>query len=268
MRDKRDVMRLHIKNGIRDLNGIRESYNTFASGGNIYDGTTEKSNQISPLKPQQPSYQFYQGQYNPELRNKIEARIEANKPVNTTSEFIFDNNTMTAKRNPNAKMGLEIVSPEFMVMTGGVGALGKGVATNAAGKIGAAALHGAGQGAMANMSNLSGSEQNLEGFATDVLGGAIIGGGLKGIGLGAKPTATYALQKAEPYLMGEKSIPMSGYNPKQEFWNPFSKQIKNDVKNDFKSEIDWGKWNEEIPDNTQLMKEYNAIEQTSKSNGT
>ena len=33
MRDKRDVMRLHIKNGIRDLNGIRESYNTFADGG-------------------------------------------------------------------------------------------------------------------------------------------------------------------------------------------------------------------------------------------
>lgn len=33
MRDKRDVMRLHIKNGIRDLNGIRESYNTYANGG-------------------------------------------------------------------------------------------------------------------------------------------------------------------------------------------------------------------------------------------
>ena len=33
MRDKREVMRLHIKNGIRDLDGIRESYNAFADGG-------------------------------------------------------------------------------------------------------------------------------------------------------------------------------------------------------------------------------------------
>ena len=36
----------------------------------------------------------------------------------------------------------------------------------------------------------------------------------------------------------------------------------------FNSEIDWSKWNPEIPNNTQLMKEYNAIEQTSKANGT
>ena len=37
---------------------------------------------------------------------------------------------------------------------------------------------------------------------------------------------------------------------------------------EFKSEIDWSKWNKEIPENTQLMNEYNVIEQTSKSNGT
>jgi hypothetical protein len=65
MRDKRDVMRLHIQNGIRDLNGIRESYNTFASGGNIYDGTTERTNQMSPLqpKPQVADYSFAPGNY-------------------------------------------------------------------------------------------------------------------------------------------------------------------------------------------------------------
>ena len=33
MRDKRDVMRLHIKNGIRDLGKIRDSYNYFGDGG-------------------------------------------------------------------------------------------------------------------------------------------------------------------------------------------------------------------------------------------
>jgi hypothetical protein len=36
----------------------------------------------------------------------------------------------------------------------------------------------------------------------------------------------------------------------------------------FKSEIDWAKWNKEIPANKALMQEYNAIEQTSKANGT
>lgn len=39
-------------------------------------------------------------------------------------------------------------------------------------------------------------------------------------------------------------------------------------KSNFKSEINWGQWNKEIPDNPQLMKEYNAIEQTSKANNT
>jgi hypothetical protein len=38
--------------------------------------------------------------------------------------------------------------------------------------------------------------------------------------------------------------------------------------NNFNSEIDWSKWNKEIPENSELMKEYNAIEQTSKADGT
>ena len=40
------------------------------------------------------------------------------------------------------------------------------------------------------------------------------------------------------------------------------------VADNFKSEIDWGKWNKEIPDNKSLMKEYNAIEQSTKADGT
>jgi hypothetical protein len=36
----------------------------------------------------------------------------------------------------------------------------------------------------------------------------------------------------------------------------------------FKSEIDWGKWNKEIPENKALMQEYNAIEQQAKNTGT
>jgi hypothetical protein len=38
--------------------------------------------------------------------------------------------------------------------------------------------------------------------------------------------------------------------------------------NKFKSEIDWGKWNSEIPSNKALMDEYHAIEQTTKADGS
>ena len=44
-------------------------------------------------------------------------------------------------------------------------------------------------------------------------------------------------------------------------------QIKVPNKN-FKSEINWANWNKEIPANAPLMKEYSAIEQTTKANGT
>jgi len=36
----------------------------------------------------------------------------------------------------------------------------------------------------------------------------------------------------------------------------------------FKSEIDWGKWNPETPNYPELINEYNAIEETTKLNGT
>jgi hypothetical protein len=39
-------------------------------------------------------------------------------------------------------------------------------------------------------------------------------------------------------------------------------------KSNFKSEIDWAKWNKEIPDNKVLMQEYNAIEQQAKADGS
>jgi len=36
----------------------------------------------------------------------------------------------------------------------------------------------------------------------------------------------------------------------------------------FKSEINWSKWNKEIPENKDLIQEYNSIEQQAKANGT
>ncbi len=38
--------------------------------------------------------------------------------------------------------------------------------------------------------------------------------------------------------------------------------------NDFKSQIDWGKWNKAIPENQKLLQEYNLIEETTKANKT
>jgi hypothetical protein len=50
-------------------------------------------------------------------------------------------------------------------------------------------------------------------------------------------------------------------------WLQGYKEVPKPVSN-FESEIDWAKWNKEIPENSQLIKEYNAIEQTSKANNT
>lgn len=160
--------------------------------------------------PLKEDYQFYKRQYNPKLRQKIETRIEANKPINTTSEFIFDPKTMKRIPNPNAKMGLEIVSPEFQIMTAGVGSLGN-KAVSTAGKIGQTMLHGASQGAMANMSNLSGSEQNLEGLATDVLGGVVVGGVLKGVEVGGK-LATPLIKKSIQSVSTLRNINNKSFN--------------------------------------------------------
>ena len=53
-----------------------------------------------------------------------------------------------------------------------------------------------------------------------------------------------------------------------QFKTPFKAASKLFKKGEFVSEIDWGKWNAEIPLNEDLMREYAAIEQTTKKNGT
>lgn len=68
MRDKRDVMRIHLQNGVRDLNGIRDSYNTFS-------GTQPSSNQMEfSLSPEDYSthIQPQQSFVSPQERQQIE----------------------------------------------------------------------------------------------------------------------------------------------------------------------------------------------------
>jgi hypothetical protein len=58
------------------------------------------------------------------------------------------------------------------------------------------------------------------------------------------------------------------FGDKPHWWKGYQEIKTPKTTQNFKSEIDWGKWNKEILDNPQLMKEYEAIEQTSKANGT
>ena len=70
-------------------------------------------------------------------------------------------------------------------------------------------------------------------------------------GFGLLPGAAGPIvNKVKPYLNKLKSFFKSSKIPKN-----------------FKSEIDWGKWNKEIPDNKELIEEYNTIEALSKKEG-
>ncbi len=62
-------------------------------------------------------------------------------------------------------------------------------------------------------------------------------------------------------------LPLKDIKLYKENWLQGYKQVEA-PKSNFKSEIDWGKWNKEIPDNKALMQEYNAIEQQAKANGS
>ena len=47
MKEKADMMKVAVQNGIYNLDDIRQAYNEYAKGGNIYDGTTETTQQMN-----------------------------------------------------------------------------------------------------------------------------------------------------------------------------------------------------------------------------
>ncbi len=63
------------------------------------------------------------------------------------------------------------------------------------------------------------------------------------------------------------NIPIENAQFYKKDWLRGYKEVPKPASN-FESEIDWAKWNKEIPENSQLIKEYNAIEKTSKANGS
>jgi hypothetical protein len=84
---------------------------------------------------------------------------------------------------------------------------------------------------------------------------------LKGHGLNYKNNTTTGINT------GSNVTPLSEY---QFYGNSPTGNITNNITSSSKpvSEINWGKWNKEIPDNKLLMDEYHTIEQTAKANGS
>jgi hypothetical protein len=90
--------------------------------------------------------------------------------------------------------------------------------------------------------------------------GRVIGAPFKFAGKQVAQTYGPALSEVGQYLTTQTPLKnVWKFNPPVEVPKPTSS---------FKSEIDWGKWNSEIPSNKALMDEYHIIEQTSKANGT
>jgi len=95
----------------------------------------------------------------------------------------------------------------------------------------------------------------------DTMAGTVYNvGGLSKIG-----AAPDAMGKAMKYL-AVKASPVT--TPIMNKVNPIIDKAKGLLPSRFKSEINWAKWNKEIPSNKALMDEYNTIEKTSKAKGT
>ena len=69
--------------------------------------------------------------------------------------------------------------------------------------------------------------------------------------------------------IADENIPIDKGKILKKDWLQGYKQVEvPKTTQNFKSEINWRQWNKEIPENTQLMQEYNTIEQKAKANNT
>jgi hypothetical protein len=90
-----------------------------------------------------------------------------------------------------------------------------------------------------------------------------VGGvGLIGLGMKSLPKSRMSARMR----LNQRNLNRGEYNTVQNgFANPFKRKQKSSTYN---SEINWQKWNKEIPDNVPLLNEYHNIEKTAKANGT
>ena len=86
MRDKSEIMGIHLKSGISRLEDIKDSYNKFKDGGNLYDGVSKPSNQMEfSLSPEDYSTKKLQQQKY--ISPKERQTIERNKFQQTNPSF-------------------------------------------------------------------------------------------------------------------------------------------------------------------------------------
>lgn len=120
-------------------------------------------------------------------------------------------------------------------------------------------LPGANLGNLATAYGAVYAPANIYGGAKDIAQGNYLDGTLQ-IGEGLLDT----------YIPGSRKLMTQGAKQLGKYIKPGSGVASSvdDVGRGFKSEIDWAKWNKEIPENKALMQEYNTIEATTKANGT
>ena len=239
MRDKRDVMRLHIQNGIRGLDGIIESYNTYSQGGNLYRGTTKKSNQMEFSFAPDKYSTIPQAQLAPTVKQR--QAIERNKFLQTNPTF----QQPISKPTGSEKAGqfMHDVGSRMLnaITTFGGSAIGDVIndispeVANTVSKYSFGMVQPTSQEYLeSNRNGQWGNRINNSANAiSSQMAGELVGAGINKampyIAKGVESIGKEALEKSMPYLTGESKIPMSGYKPKQEFWNPFSKDIKNNL---------------------------------------
>lgn len=73
--------------------------------------------------------------------------------------------------------------------------------------------------------------------------------------------------KGKLVTINKGPLPIDDVKLYKQDWLQGYKEVPKPASN-FESEIDWAKWNKEIPENSELIKEYNVIEKTSKANGS
>ena len=114
---------------------------------------------------------------------------------------------------------------------------------------------------------------NEPNFFDDYINPAVMVGNMAS-NLGQSPLQAEQLDSILPYVTSV-GTPLTvgalaglGTQSTGQFINNLANPLAGIENAKFSSEINWGNWNKEIVDNPQLMKEYNAIEQTSKANGS
>ena len=220
------MIRLHVKNGVTNLGSIRESYNTYSQGGNLYRGTTKKSNQMEFSFAPDKYSTIPQAQLAPTVKQR--QAIERNKFLQTNPTF----QQPISKPTGSEKAGqfMHDVGSRMLntITTFGGSAIGDVIndispeAANAVSKYSFGMIQPTSQEYLESNRNGQWGNRiiNSANAISSQMAGELVGAGVNKampyITKGVESIGKEALERSMPYLTGESKIPMSGYKPKQE----------------------------------------------------